>query len=368
MKKKILIGFISNDNTESISIITKAIIEGLKNHYDFIPLYANRKIVTTKRSTINLLNIYFYVKHLFLWVFNIIKYSPYIAHYPITSFWNLEKSLSFLLVAYIFQIKTIGHLHGGGFVEFWAHLSPIRKIIALFIFNKLDVLIVLSPVWKEQVSNLLNLDQAKIYVVNNQINSNFEKAALNNNYNYRNNSILCLGVMDTKKGVFDILETAKLMNNDVDIKFILAGPERESNIYNRINEYIIKFNLEKKVCINKGVWGGDKIALFKSATALLLPSYTENFPVVIIEAAAFGLPIITTPVGATSEYFKDGVSAIYTEPGNPKQILNAVMSLHLNKEKRMSLGDEARKVYLNKLSNEISIKSLKNIYSTIIYN
>ena len=368
MKKKIIIGFLSNDKTESISIITKAIIESLKDHYDFIPLHANRKIISTERASIHLLNIYYYVIHLFLWVFNIIKHSPNIAHYPITSFWNLDKSLSFLLVAHIFRIKTIGHLHGGGFIEFWINLSPIRKTIALYIFNKLDALIVLSPVWKDKICNLLNLDKEKVYVVHNQINNNFEKVALANKYDHHNKNILCLGVMDTQKGVFDILETAKLTDDNVDIKFILAGPEREPDIYYRINKYMAKHNLNKKIYLNKGVWGKDKIDLFKSAAALLLPSYTENFPVVVVEAAAFGLPIITTPVGAIPEYFKDGISVIYVTPRNPKQILNAVMALYLNKEKRMSLGYEARKIYLDELSNKISINSLKNIYSTILYD
>ena len=363
--KKVLIGLVSDDPTESISIITKSFIRGLKGRYDFIPLVANRKVTTNKRSSVNLFNVYYYVKHLALWVYNILRYSPEIAHYPITSFWNMEKSLTYLFIAHVFGIKTIGHLHGGAFVEFWSTLSPVRKKTALYIFGKLDALVVLSPAWKEKVCGITGINPEKVHVVSNPMDSDFEKVALDNSYNTENKDILCLGVMDTQKGVFDILEAARSLDEASGVKFILAGPEREPGIYKRIDDYIKKFNLQEKVVVMPGVWGDDKIALFKSASVLLLPSYIENFPVVVIEAAAFGMPLLTTRVGALPEYFVDKASIIYIEPASPRQLFDAVTFLHTNDEQRLALGAEARRVYLDKLSTSKSFETLSFVYDSL---
>ena len=75
---------------------------------------------------------------------------------------------------------------------------------------------------------------------------------------------------------------------------------------------------------------------------MLLPSYIENFPLVVLEAAAAGQAIITTPVGAVPEFFEDGVSALFVDPGNPQQIANAIMRLLRNPGERRRLDHEAR--------------------------
>ena len=110
------------DNKEGrgpIPTIAEAFIEGLQQRYTFVRFYTERRYGATARSNFNIVNIYYSFKHLVSWVCRIIYYRPDIAHYAITSYWNLEKSLVFLTISKALGCKTIGHLHGGAFDDFW---------------------------------------------------------------------------------------------------------------------------------------------------------------------------------------------------------------------------------------------------------
>ena len=78
------------------------------------------------------------------------------------------------------------------------------------------------------------------------------------------------------------------------------------------------------------------------------------------------MPIITTRVGALPEFFEHNKSVIFVEPGNIEQIKNAVLDLLNNPEKRIRLGKEAMKVFIEKLNREKIIKALDMVYQSVL--
>jgi len=63
----------------------------------------------------------------------------------------------------------------------------------------------------------------------------------------------------------------------------------------------------------------------------------------MLEAMAWGLPVIVTPVGGISEIVQDGENGLIVEPSNIEQLSDAMKSLIANEELRISLGDRGRK-------------------------
>jgi len=367
-KLRILIGSLTKDDFRAIPTITKSFIKNkfLSEKYEFIPHYAKRKYGKTHLAKFNLINLWYLIKHFVSWSVKIIIYRPDIAHYPITSYWNLEKSLLFLKIAGVFGAKKVGHLHGGAFVDFWSNIRELRKKINLNELNRLDVLIVASNYWKKMLQERCNI-KTRIEILYNPINKSFETKALKFN-DHNSDIILFMGEIDIVKGVLDIIESANVVLNSMECRFFLAGMIQKRGDLNKCKSLIKNYNLKNKVYITGKITEEEKMNLFRKASIFLFPSYFENFPLVAIEAATAGLAIITTPVGALPEFFEHNKSAIYVEPGNTKQIREAVIDLLGNPEKRKRLGKAARRVFEEKLSRNMIMKQLDNVYIEVLKN
>jgi glycosyltransferase involved in cell wall biosynthesis len=346
-----------------IPTITRAFVDGLSEHYDFIPFYAERKYGATATATLNLTNVYYFFKHLALWIFTIIRYRPDIVHYPVTSFWNMEKSLVFLTVSRVLGCKTIGHLHGGAFPDFWKSISRLRKRLALVLFKRVDDMVVLSEYWRDFVSKTIS--PKRVTVVHNVIDRKFEES-VRQNLSAEDGNILFVGDLGRNKGVYDIIEALGKIKKSLPVKLELVGPEGRKNDLENIRALVEKYDLGDDVEFRGPLYSTAKIEAFKRACLFILPSYAENFPLVILEAACAGLPIITTRVGAIPEFFEDDRSVCFVEPGNVEQIARAVAELLSNKRKREAMGNEARRVFLDKLSRKRIIASLDDCYRKVL--
>jgi len=83
----------------------------------------------------------------------------------------------------------------------------------------------------------------------------------------------------------------------------------------------------------------------RQATLLALPSYTEGFPLTVVEAMAAGCPVVATPVGAIPEIlaFDDQTPAGASVPVQDVEALaKAIRSLLDNPQQRLSLAKRAR--------------------------
>ena len=366
VKPTIQIGPITRDPTESVGIVNESLAGGLVGEFDFELHLATRKMGMDRQGGMNLLNLAYFLKHLTTWITGLYRNHPDIAHYAVTSHWNMEKSLMLLWLAKLSGAKTIGHLHGGGFLDFWRALSARRKSRTLRELRNLDGFVTLSEGWRTAVIHEIGLAAERVHVVHNPIDPDFERHALNFQPGRGGVNVLCFGVMDRKKGVLDILEAAARLPADYPARFQLVGPERESGIKAEVERRIIERGLQERVTILGAVFGERKVELFREATLLLLPSYIENFPVSVIEAAAAGLPVVATRVGAIPEFFENEVSALFVETGNARQIASAVSRLLEDDELRKRLARNARRVFTLSLMRQRVMEQMADVYHAVL--
>jgi glycosyltransferase involved in cell wall biosynthesis len=363
---RILIGPLASDPTESVSGVNRAFIQGLSDRYTFIPLRADRTRGNTRQSRLNVFNLFYFVRQLCQWSMHLVRRRPHIAHYAISAGWAMEKGLMFMRLARLCKVKTLAHLHSGGFPDYWRSLPVWRRKNAARQFERLDGLVLASEWWRQEIARYLPLPPGKLFVVNNPIDAEFEKAALAMPPERPGNVILAMGVMGRAKGIFDILAAATIVAATAKSTFKLAGAEREPNILRDAREYAAQNGLAQIVEINATVDDRKKLALFREASILLLPSHYENFPLTVVEAAAAGLAIVTTPVGAIPEFFQDGVSALFVQPGNSAQIAGALLMLLAQPSERQRLGEAARKVFCTRLARSRIMDSLDSVYRHIL--
>lgn len=133
----------------------------------------------------------------------------------------------------------------------------------------------------------------------------------------------------------------------------------------------------KKLADEKGVseqvhWlgyvGGDpKAELFASADIFVLPSYSENFGIAVVEALSAGLPCVLGKGVAVAGDVVEAAAGIAVEP-EPKQIAEAIMRLMDDAGLRREMEVNARQLVSDKFSTEAMGRSLVALYSRILKN
>ena len=92
-----------------------------------------------------------------------------------------------------------------------------------------------------------------------------------------------------------------------------------------------------------GALGADEVTdVLRRADVFCLPSFAEGVPVVLMEAMASGLPVVSTPVMGIPELVHDGVSGVLVAPGRPEPLARALKVLAEDPETRRAMGAAGR--------------------------
>lgn len=133
--------------------------------------------------------------------------------------------------------------------------------------------------------------------------------------------------LEPEKGGQYLIEAVRLLVEDKRLEFELhlVGSGRMENA---LRSQVSRMGLEAYIHFHGYVpFGAELLALYRSASAFILPSLTEGVPQVLIEAMACGVPVIATKVGGVPQLLKDEVNGLLVEPAQPAQICHAVFRL-----------------------------------------
>jgi len=159
------------------------------------------------------------------------------------------------------------------------------------------------------------------------------------------------------KGIATLLEAWRGLHRDVPLRLAGDGPLRplvQRAAENIPNVEYLGFLANEEV-----------LAEMKKAAFLVFPSRLyEQFPMVLAEAFAAGLPVVTSRLGAMSAIVKEGVSGLFFEAGNVGSLQSVVRKLTGNGELLNSLSRGAREAYEKNYTSEKNYAILRRIYDT----
>ncbi len=185
-----------------------------------------------------------------------------------------------------------------GMLEPWSLLQgQLKKQLALklFQFNDLKKATCIHATAPMEVENIRKLGfKNPIAMIPNGVHIDEFPASFPDKQN-RPKKILFLSRIHVKKGIENLIEAWKLIDialkKDWIIEIVGNGDE---NYIQSLKDRIILENLTEQVQIKKPIFGNDKIKLFREASLFVLPTFSENFGIVIAEALASYTPVITT--------------------------------------------------------------------------
>jgi glycosyltransferase involved in cell wall biosynthesis len=89
---------------------------------------------------------------------------------------------------------------------------------------------------------------------------------------------------------------------------------------------------------------GELDRLFRKAAVVCVPSRVERASMLALDAAAYGLPVITTPFGAGSERVRDGVTGLLVDPRDTEEFASAIVSLLEDPQRMADMGKAGRRM------------------------
>lgn len=153
-------------------------------------------------------------------------------------------------------------------------------------------------------------------------------------------ALLCVARLIRSKGVFDLLDGFAAVRSLHPCRLRIAGvgPEGES-----LRRRILLMGLEDHVELLGYVEGAELDRVYREADVFVLPSYfAEGFPLSIMEAMGYGLPVVTTPIRGCADHLVEGKNALFVPPRRPDQLAASLKRLLDDQALRRRLGDANR--------------------------
>ena len=236
--------------------------------------------------------------------------------YVLTS-WAYPEGVTAAILKKIFGFKlTIDCLGSDVNVH---SLCPRRKKQLAFAFRYATTVATKSKALANKVLEIA--PSAKVKTIYNGVN--FERFSVEKKPDSSKLKLLFIGNLIATKGVFELLAAAKLLqdkNIDFELSLIGQGPEK-----NKLTAYITQNKLQSMVKIIGAVAHEQLNRWLANSHALILPSYREGVPNVIMEALATGTPVVATSVGGIPEVITNQVNGILLNSHQPEDIYQGIL-------------------------------------------
>lgn len=257
-------------------------------------------------------------------------------------------------------VPVVLHLHAAQLHHQYHHLSRVLRWLLRKVFACADVCIVLGENSRRFVIEQLQVSAENVKVVINGV-----PPAMRLRRSERIGApkqVLFLGNLMERKGVSDLLHalaTPCLAKHQWEAHFAGGGDRAHYQAYAQ------KLGLSSRVHFIGWADKDAAAALLAAADILVLPSYDEGLPLVILEALANGVAIICTPVGEISSFLKDGRDACFVTPGDIPGIAEAIATLFNNDIQRHSLEQAGLQLYEDQFSMKIFFNEIGKIHQQV---
>jgi Glycosyltransferase len=296
---------------------------GLKNYWNYDVRY-NSLGSKKWRRILTPITILKYVFHLLFFRPNVVLLNPSLGKGALT------RDFFYLKISRLFQKKTVMFIHG--FSLEYALKADWKWIKGNL--NQTNGIIVLAQSFKDELIH--RGITAPIFLSTTKVLD-----TLIDDYDITQrigeiNNILFLSRIEKAKGIYETVDTFALLKHkypDLTLTFVGDGSELTT-----LKEYVSNKKLQD-VRFTGELKGGKLINEYKNADIFFFPSYGEGMPTVVLEAMAFGLPIITRKVGGLCDFFEDGKMGKITDSMNASDYAEMIKPFIENKSltKKVSL-------------------------------
>lgn len=254
--------------------------------------------------------------------------------------------------------RVIMHARGGGYREYWQGMSRAEQRFTLETLLSIQCLVVLGEGWRRFYESI-GVPSNRIVMAPNPVRIPDTPPQRTDNSIVR---FAYLGLIIERKGTFDLVQAIAKLPAQVRsrVKFVIAGNGAIDELRRRSEQLGVADAIE----IREWITPAQRDELLASVAGFVLPSYVEGLPNALLEAMAWSLPCICTPVGSVPEFARDNVNALIVQPGAVEDLAAAIERLVLDPALRERLGAAARAT-VEPLDVRLYARTMCDLYKSV---
>lgn len=301
---------------------------GVANHYLGLKPFWNEKVLYNpigKTSNKQGSGIYRLPLNIIVFIWRIVSFQPdIILLNPSLSRSALIRDMIFLRIAKLLRTRVAIFFHG-----FDKSIIPTLNTAALAKkLNRSECVFVLAKEFEDilrswGVTVPIHLTTTK---VDDNLIQNFDI----NTRSGEIKNLLFLARITEAKGIFIALDAFKIINkkhSEVKLNVVGSGPDLE-----KAKQYSIEQHIQN-VTFHGALSGDNLIMSFKNANLYIFPTFhAEGMPTSVLEAMAFGIPVISRPVGGLCDFFKNNEMGELINSLEPTDFANAIEKYIINQD------------------------------------
>jgi glycosyltransferase involved in cell wall biosynthesis len=260
---------------------------------------------------------------------------------------------------------ALGMLHEGVVARLSTHLES-------FFYQTADCIVTVTPGIRERlVARGFSAD--KIKVVTNGVDVRMFKPSKRDSAVWRNAEVdgkfvvTYAGTHGVAHGLEAILEAAAILKGHKSIRLVFAGDGSEKD---RLVQLKLDRDLDNVVFVGMrpkrempSIWAASDVCLISLRD---VPVFRAALPTKMFEGMACGLPILLAVDGEARDLINDAQAGLCVEPGNARQIADAVLTLHENPCLRAQMGRNGRAYVSQHFSREILADKLEDVLYKVV--
>ncbi|WP_418637886.1 glycosyltransferase family 4 protein [Winogradskyella sp.] len=301
----------------------------LSNHFagysDFVIIEnTNKSKNKANQGKILLSNVIINVQYIVRNVWTILKVRPSLVYLSIPkNFLPLLKILPVLVTSKLVKSKVVGELAGRNF--YFLERKGLSYQLGLRILKKFDSIRVLG---KSVDATLKSHGLIRNVVIDNGVAIPKQEENKLKSLSKVPLVIGFVGALHKNKGIFILIEIAKqLKESNINFTLQIAGEWGNNEDKIKVENFIDQNKLTANVKFLGLIHDEEKWEFYKNTDIFVLPSYNEGQPLVLIEAMAYGIPVVCSGVGAIPDTVTSGYNGFIVEEFSAVKYANKIKYL-----------------------------------------
>ncbi len=347
------------------SLMIKALLDSKMNYIEkyFVRMNYSSSIADVGKFEINKLIIL--IKVILSSIWKILYYKIDLVYYPPAGANHkvaVIRDMITLIFIRRFCKKIVFHFHAKGLDAIISKFNKFFQKVIYYAYNKPTANIYLS---EENKKSLSFTEPDYEFIIPYGIEDYYPryKDIIKSN---KKATILYVGNLIESKGIFILLAALEYLKKEqLKFKLQIIGGIGNEKVKQKIYEHP-EFNSNEVEYLGV-ITGDEKWKIYASADIFCFPTYyqSENFPVVILEAMQFALPVVSTFWCSIPSMVVDNNSGFLVPPEDPVSLAEKLSILIAKKGLRNSMGLNGRELFLKKYSNECYRDNFEDMFLTV---